>query len=174
LQYCYNLSALLHSALEKFCCYLLILLALSEISIVLLRYIYGVGYLKLQDLALYSFSALVILSVVYSFGCNVHVRVDIFREKHSHKTKRIIDILAIIFCLYPLFTITLYWVWPDIVYAWSIYEGSRETGGLAGLFLVKSLLPVVCVLMIVQGSVVIIRGGRYLLDADDAGEGARL
>lgn len=166
MQYWNKVSSNVHQGVEKLCCYLLIILIFSEISIVMLRYIYGVGFLKLHDIALYSFSSLVILSIVYSFGCNSHVRVDVLRDKHSNKTKRLIDTLAVIFCLYPLFGFILYWVWPDITYAWSIFEGSRETGGLAGLFLVKSTLPLVAVLMIIQGSYVLLNGGRYLTNSD--------
>jgi len=165
-----KMSYYIHSAVEKVCCYLLIVLIFSEISIVILRYIYGVGFLKLHDIVLYSFSALVILSIVYSFGCNTHVRVDVLRDKHCHNTKRLIDCFSILFCLYPLFSFILYWVWPDITYAWSIFEGSRETGGLAGLFLVKSLLPLVAVLMLVQGSYVLLNGGHYLTNNKPAAE----
>jgi len=161
LQYWNKVSSHVQSGVEKLCSYLLIVLIFSEISIVMLRYIYNVGFLKLHDIALYSFSALVILSIVYSFGCNAHVRVDVFRDKQSDKSKRLIDKFAILFCLYPLFSFILYWVWPDIIYAWSIFEGSRETGGLAGLFLVKSMLPLVAVLMMIQGSYVLLNGGNY-------------
>ncbi|WP_114284499.1 TRAP transporter small permease subunit [Candidatus Halocynthiibacter alkanivorans] len=162
MDYSYKLSEFLHLLVEKICLYLVCALVISEITIVLLRYIYGIGYLQLHDFALYSFSALVVLSVVYCFGRNSHVRVDVFREKHSVRLKKIVDIVSIIGFLLPFYLMILYWVWPDILYAWSIAEGSRETGGLGGLFLVKTTLPVACMLLIVQGIAVVVRGGKYL------------
>ncbi len=164
----------IHLVVEKLCLYLLVVLVLCEITIVLLRYIYGIGFLQLQDLALYSFSILVVLSIVYGFGRDGHVRVDVFRERQGQRLKQQIDAAAILLLMIPFCALTLYWVWPDISYAWQIFEGSRETGGLPGLFLVKTSLPLVCCLMILQGIVVLLRGGRYLpietaTGADSAG-----
>ncbi len=166
LQFPYKLGLFIHLLVEKICLYLITALVVSEILIVLLRYIYGIGFLQLHDFALYSFSVLVVLSVVYCFGHDNHVRVDVFREKHSVKLKKIIDIVSVLGFLLPFYALVLYWVWPDIHYAWSIAEGSRETGGLGGLFLVKSALPVAAVLMILQGMVVVFRGGKYLFSAE--------
>ena len=168
----YKLGLLIHLLVEKLCLYLVAVLVICEVAIVLLRYIYGIGFLQLQDLALYSFSILVVLSIVYGFGRNEHVRVDVFRENQGQRLKRQIDAVAILLLMIPFFMLTLYWVWPDISYAWKITEGSRETGGLAGLFLVKSALPLVCILMIVQGIVVLVRGGRYLSEKPVASVGA--
>lgn len=113
-------------------------------------------------MSVYSFSGLVLLSVLYTFGRNEHVRVDVFREGQSEKIQQWVDIASIVLFLIPFFALVLYWVWPDIQYAWSIKEGSQETGGLGGLYLVKSILPLVSALMIVQGLIVILKRGVYL------------
>ena len=113
-------------------------------------------------MSVYSFSGLVLMSVLYTFGRNEHVRVDVFREGHSVKIQQWVDIVSIVLFLIPFFALILYWVWPDIQYAWSIKEGSQETGGLGGLYLVKSILPMVSALMIVQGLIVILKRGVYL------------
>ncbi len=153
---------LIHSLVEKICTYLLISLIVSEISTVLLRYIYDVGFLKLHDFALYSFSVLVVMSIIYTYGRNNHVRVDVFREKQQPKMQQLVDVISIVLFLIPFFFLTLYWVWPDIVYAWQITEGSRETGGLPGLFIVKSSLPLMCILMIAQSLFIILRRGQFM------------
>jgi TRAP-type mannitol/chloroaromatic compound transport system permease small subunit len=113
-------------------------------------------------MSVYSFSGLVLMSVLYTFGRNEHVRVDVFREGQSVKIQQWVDIVSIVLFLIPFFALILYWVWPDIQYAWSIKEGSQETGGLGGLYLVKSILPMVSALMIVQGLIVILKRGVYL------------
>jgi TRAP-type mannitol/chloroaromatic compound transport system permease small subunit len=164
----YKISLFIHLLVEKICLFLVVALVFSEICIVFLRYIYDIGFLQLHDFALYNFSALVMFSVVYTFGCNKHVRVDVFREKHSIKVQQRVDIIAVVGFLIPFFTLILYWVWSDIVYAWSILEGSRETGGLGGLYLVKSTLPLVCLLMIIQGVCVIIRHGQFLSETPES------
>ncbi|MEH6445962.1 MAG: TRAP transporter small permease subunit [Oceanospirillaceae bacterium] len=164
----YKISLFIHLLVEKICLFLVVALVFSEICIVFLRYIYDIGFLQLHDFALYNFSALVVFSIVYTFGCNKHVRVDVFRENQSIKVQQQVDIIAVVFFLMPVFLLILYWVWSDIYYAWSIFEGSRETGGLGGLFLVKSTLPLVSLLMFIQGACVIVRRGKYLSQIPDS------
>lgn len=150
------------------CVVLLAGLAFSEIAIVLLRYIYGIGFLQLQDFAAYCFAALVVLGIPYALGRDAHVRVDVFREKQSPATRRAVDMAGIVLLLMPVFTLLLYHVWPDIQYAWQIKEGSKETGGLPGLYLIKSCLPLAAVLMLIQGGAILLRKGEY----SDSGAGA--
>lgn len=148
---------LLHRLTGLLCIFLLCGMVISEIAIVLLRYVYGIGFLQLQDFAAYSFAALVVLGIPYALADDAHVRVDVFREKQSAATRLAVDRAAVILFLMPVFMLTLTSVWPDILYSWSISEGSRETGGLPGLYLVKSALPLACILMVYQGLLILIR-----------------
>ncbi len=147
----------LHRLTGGLCIILLACLATSEIVVVMLRYIYGIGFLQLQDFAAYSFAALLVLGIPYALARDAHVRVDVFREHQSQALKNKIDIAAVLLLLIPVFGLTLYSVFPDVSYAWQIKEGSKETGGLPGLFIVKSALPVACVLMIFQGLLIATR-----------------
>ena len=105
------------------------------------------------------FGALLVLSVPYALVGDAHVRVDVFRERQSEQLRRQIDRLAVVLLLLPVFIMILWTSWPDISYAWQIFEGSKETGGLPGLFIVKTSVPISCLLMIIQG--------LALLRADD-------
>ena len=157
-----RVSLYIHLLTKKITGYLLAILVVSQIVTVLLRYIYNTGFLALHDISLYSFGALVLLSIIYTFGKNQHVRVDVFREHQSLRVQQNVDIASMVFFLIPFYSLVLYWVWPDIQYAWSIKEGSQETGGLGGLYLVKSTLPLLCIAMLIQGLVVIMTRGVYL------------
>mgnify|MGYP000533249027 CR=1 FL=1 len=157
-----SLGLTLHRLTGVLCVFLLAGLAASEIAIVLLRYIYGIGFLQLQDFASYCFAALVILGIPYALGRDAHVRVDVFREKQTPATRRSVDFAGVVLLLIPVFSLLLYHVWPDIRYAWEIKEGSKETGGLPGLYLVKTCLPVTAVLMLLQGATILLRKGEYV------------
>lgn len=152
-----NIGLKLHHITGAVCIALLACLTTSEVLVVMLRYVYGIGFLQLQDFAAYSFAALLVLGVPYALARDAHVRVDVFREHQTEALKRRIDIAAVLLLLIPVFGLTLYSVWPDISYAWEIKEGSKETGGLPGLFLVKSALPLSCALMIIQGLLIVVR-----------------
>lgn len=141
----------LHRITAAICLILMTILFLVEIVIVLLRYVFGIGFLELQDIVSYSFAVLVVLGLPVTLRLDKHVRVDVFRDFQSVRTARLSDNVAICALLIPVFAMTLYFVTPDIIYAWRIREGSVETGGLPGYFLIKTALPLSCTLMILQG-----------------------
>lgn len=138
---------------------MLALILIGQLSVVILRYVFGVGFIELQDAVTYSFATLVVLGVPVAQAVDGHVRVDVFRGHQSPRVRAWFDRVGIVAFLIPVFGLTIWWVWPDVAYSWSIHEGSVETGGLPGLFVVKTMLPLACVLMIVQGLAGLITGG---------------
>jgi TRAP-type mannitol/chloroaromatic compound transport system permease small subunit len=146
-----RLCATLHRLTLAVCLVLVGLLLCSQISIVILRYCFGVGFLELQDFTGYVFACLVTLSIPVALVLDRHVRVDVWREHQSSAQRRLLDNAGVLLLLLPVFALSLYLVFPEIAYAWQIREGSRETGGLAGVYLVKTLFPISCVLMIIHG-----------------------
>jgi len=136
----------------RFACQCLVALILGgELAVVILRYVFGLGFIELQDAVAYGFAALVVLGLPVAWREEAHVRVDVLRARQSPALRRLTDRIGILALLIPFFALVIWWVWPDIRYSWSIREASVETGGLPGLFLVKSCLPLACALMILQG-----------------------
>ena len=108
---------------------------------------------EIQDAVNYAFAALVALSVAVSFDADKHVRVDVFRQNWSERTNRRIDWLGDLLLALPVFAIMLWTAFPLVKSSWAILEGSPETGGLPGLFLVKTclvILPALVVIYILQ------------------------
>lgn len=169
-----RLALKIHKATGAVCISLLSVLVVTEVVIVLLRYVFGIGFLPLQNLASYSFSALVVLGIPYALVRGSHVRVDILREHQSASFKRKVDFFAILLFLFPFFGLTLYMVSPDIFYSWKILEGSKETGGLPGLFLVKTALPLSCLLMLFQGFVIVFNNKVSNDKSDSTKQGAKI
>lgn len=139
-----------------FCMALLIVIFFFQMCVVLLRYLYSIGHIQLQDAVSFSFAALCILAIPTAIRSNAHVRVDIFREYQSKETRRKFDCVAIIVFTIPLFCMTFWYAFPLVAYSWSILEGSRETGGLPGFFLVLTALPIGCVFMLIQGLAILL------------------
>lgn len=161
-----RLGLIAHRLNEKLCLTAIACLALTELVIVILRYVYSLGFLPLQDFATYCYSVLVVMGVPYALGRNAHVRVDVIRAKQSALAARATDALAVLAFLSPVYAMTAISVWPDISYAWQILEGSRETGGLGGRFLVKTFLPISCALMLLNGLIILRRRGQWLAWGD--------
>jgi TRAP-type mannitol/chloroaromatic compound transport system permease small subunit len=121
----------------------------AQTVVVLMRYVMGVGFLELQDLVTYTFSSLVVLSVPLALRKDRHVRVDILRARFSRRRNLRIDVVGHLVFTLPVFGLLLWNALPLVAKSWAIFEGSRETGGLPGMFVVKSMLIVMAVLMLV-------------------------
>jgi TRAP-type mannitol/chloroaromatic compound transport system permease small subunit len=132
------------------CMFLLAMLFVSQFAVVLLRYLFAIGFVQLQDFVLYCFAALSILGIPVALRLDKHVRVDIFRKSGATKRARRTDQFSYIVLLLPLFVVTFIHAMPLVTFSWQIQEGARETGGLGGYFIIMTVLPVVCVLTIIQ------------------------
>lgn len=154
------LAQALDRVAQLVCMAALCLLTLVVLTVVVLRYGFNSGSIALQDLAGYSFAVFLALSVPACLARGGHVRVEVVSEKLSPAYLRRADAVALVLFLIPVFGLVLWAYWPDLLYSWSIREGAIETGGLSGLFLVKTALPVSAALMIVQGIAAVI-GPRH-------------
>jgi TRAP-type mannitol/chloroaromatic compound transport system permease small subunit len=124
---------------------------------VLLRYGFGAGSIKAQDLSAYAFAVFVVLSLPLALTRGAHVRVDVLSARLGPRYLRRVDGVAWAFAVVPIFGLIVWAGWRDIAFSWQIAEGSVTPGGLGGLYLVRTALPVAAVLMIVQGLAVLLR-----------------
>nr|WP_319387108.1 TRAP transporter small permease subunit [uncultured Roseibium sp.] len=127
---------------------LAVIVFLGQLSMVLMRYLLGFGFLEIQDAVNYAFASLVALSVAVSFEADKHVRVDVFRQRLTEAANRRIDWLGDMALALPVFVIMLWMAYPLVRSSWIIFEGSPETGGLPGLFLVKTCLLILPALVV--------------------------
>jgi TRAP-type mannitol/chloroaromatic compound transport system permease small subunit len=126
-------------------------LALSVLGTIVARLGFDAGRIELQNLAGYAFAVLLVMAIPYTLARDGHVRVEVLSEKLSADYLRRADLSALLFFLIPVFGLLIWAFLPDLVYSWSIREGAVETGGLGGVFLVKTTLPVAAALTILQG-----------------------
>ncbi len=141
-----------------FCVAACLLLVATVLAVVVLRYGFGMGFIWLQDLAGYAFAVFLALSVPVCLAQGGHVRVEVVSERMPPGYLFWADLAALLFFLIPVFGLAAWAYWPDLRYSWAIREVSVETGGLPGLFIVKTALPVFAILMIVQGIASVLRG----------------
>lgn len=127
-----------------------ILMVLIQFSIVLFRYVFGFSNVAVNESVLYLHATLFMLGAGYTLMTDNHVRVDIFYAKSSPRRKASIDIFGHLVLLIPSMAVLAYWSWPSVVNSWKIYEGAISVGGIPASFLLKSLIPAFCVLLIIQ------------------------
>src|SRR3546814_16115434 len=88
---------------------------------------------------------------VYALLHDAHVRVDIFYRPSSLRYKAVVDLWGATLLLLPLVVIVVMGSYGYVIDSWQRLEVSRETGGLPGLFLPKSVILVFCLLIGLQG-----------------------
>ncbi len=133
-----------------------LLLAVMVLVNVVLRYGFGEGSIRMQDLAGYAFAVFLVLSLPVTLSRGGHVRVEVISERMPAGYLRAADGVALLVFLIPMFGLIIWAGWADLAYAFRIREGSVTPGGLGGLWLVKAALPVAAVLMILQGVAVVL------------------
>ena len=82
---------------------------------------------------------------------NDHVRVDIIYNNLSPSKKAKIEFTGCVLFLLPFCGLILYTSWNYVGQSWQIMEGSREPGGLQGVYLLKSFIPLFAFLLGLQG-----------------------
>ena len=104
-----------------------------------------------------------LVGMAYTLQQDAHVRVDIFYSRFSKQGQAWVDLCGALFLLLP-FMLFISWIsWEYIVDSWEVMEGSREAGGLPGVFLLKSLILVMTSLLSLQALTQVARNIETIL-----------
>ena len=114
------------------------------------RYLFQSGSIALQELEWHLFDVVIMLGIAYTLQRSAHVRVDIFYDQYSDRTRHLINIFGALFFILPFSLLIIYVGFDFVVISFDQMEASSDPGGLSYRFLVKSLLPLAFVLLIVQ------------------------
>ena len=145
--------------------WLALAMVLVQFGVVLLRYVFGISFIALNESVLYMHSALFMLGAGYTLLVDGHVRVDIFYARAEERGKAKIDLAGHLILLLPSMAALAYWTWPSVRNSWAIFEGPISVGGIPASFLLKSLIPAFCVLLIVQSISCILKNLLRLKEA---------
>lgn len=132
-------------------------LVLVQFLVVILRYIFSIGFIWMQEAVWYFHGFLFIVGAGYTLLHDGHVRVDVFYASASDKAKAWIDLLGSVFLLMPLCVFTFYISWGYVLNAWKTLEPSSEAGGLPLIFLVKTAVWIFAIVVGLQAVSLIIK-----------------
>ncbi|MFT5869094.1 MAG: TRAP-type mannitol/chloroaromatic compound transport system permease small subunit [Paracoccaceae bacterium] len=141
--------------------WLALFMVLVQFCIVIGRYVFGFNSIAAQESVLYMHATLFMLGAGFTLLVDKHVRVDVFYAKVSARTRRRIDIFGHLFLLLPSMTVLLYWSWPSVRNSWRILEGPISVGGIEAVFLLKTLIPAFCILILLQSLSILLRLFRH-------------
>lgn len=150
--------------------WLALAMVLLQFAIVLLRYLYGISYIFLTESVLYMHAALFMLGAGYTMLVDGHVRVDIFYARRSLRGKAIIDLVGHVLFLLPMCAMIIWMSRRFVTNSWAILEGPLSVGGIPASFLLKSLIPLFCVLLVLQAVAAILRDGMRVFAPQSLGD----
>jgi TRAP-type mannitol/chloroaromatic compound transport system permease small subunit len=134
----------------------------AEFAVVVLRYAFGIGSIRLQESVLYAHAGLFLLAAAWILQQDGHVRVDIFYAQARPQSRALVDLFGAIVFLLPfagtLFVLTL----PYVERSWVIHEGSPQPSGLPFVYLLKTMILAFAVMIGLQGVAQALRAALIL------------
>ena len=152
----------------RFIAWFTLFIVIITFLVVLLRYGFDYGSIALQESTSYFHAFVFMLGAAYTLKHDGHVRVDIFYRKMTKAKKALVDLLGTLFLLFPVCLFIFIVSWDYVFTSWSLLEESGESGGLAYVYILKSALLIMPVLLMLQGTALILRNLLTLKENNDA------
>lgn len=134
-----------------FVSWLVLALVLVTFLVVVLRYLFDLSWVMMQESIIYLHGLVFMLGAAYTLKHEGHVRVDIIYQRCTLVGKAWIDLLGTVFLLLPVAGFILWSSWDYVMSSWDILEASRNSGGLPFVYLLKTCLLLMSGLLILQG-----------------------
>ena len=134
--------------------WLLLAMAVVQFGVVILRYVFGLNYIFMQESITYMHGAVFLLAGGYALLTDDHVRVDIFYREASPRKKALTDLAGTYLLLFPVCLLLIWTASPYVARSWAVGEGSNESSGIQALFIIKSFIPAFAVLIMMAGFVI--------------------
>ena len=128
-----------------------LIMAVLGFAIVIARYGFSVGSIAAQELVMYLHAFVLLCAAATTLACDGHVRVDIFYSRWSSQRRALVNLAGSLLLLMPVMLFILVISWEYVAQAWARHETSAEAGGLAWVYLLKSLILLFAVQMLLQG-----------------------
>ena len=148
--------------------WLLILLVLIQGLVVGLRYGFNWGSIALQEAVTYLHALCFMLGAAFTLQVDRHVRVDVLYRSMSLKQQAWVNAFGSVLLLMPVCLFMLWTSHEYVVQAWAVKERSADSGGLAIVYLLKTLIPLLALSLFGQAFAELGRAVLTLADYDIA------
>ena len=146
---CNKIDAL-NERIGQFIAWFVLAMVCVTFLVVVMRYGFNFGRIAIQESVTYMHALVFMLAGAYTLKHNEHVRVDIFYQDMSPRNKAKVNFFGTLFLLLP-FSIFIVWVsYSYVSNSWKLLEGSREAGGLPLVYLLKTMIPLMAILLFIQ------------------------
>jgi TRAP-type mannitol/chloroaromatic compound transport system permease small subunit len=138
-------------AIGRAIAWLLLAMVLATVLVVVLRYALNQGSVMLQETVMYLHGITFMLGIPFALKQDAHVRVDLIYSALGRRARLIVNLVGHLLFLVPVAIAIIVYSHTYVANAWRILERSPEVGGLPATFLLKTLIPVMASLLLLQG-----------------------
>jgi len=154
----------LNRSIGKAVSWLTLLLVLVIVVDVSLRYVFNSTSAASTELEWHLFATIFLLGAAYTLQDDGHVRVDVFYDRFSDKTKAWVNLLGTAVLLIPFCCIALFESLSFVASSYALGETSPQPGGLPARWIIKAVIPFSLFLLALQGISIIIKSLTVILD----------
>ncbi len=142
--------------------FLVLAMAAIQFTAVILRYVFGLNFIAMQESVTYFHGAAFLLAGGYALLTDDHVRVDIFYRDASPRQKAMVDLAGTYLFLLPFCFVALWAAAPYVADSVAVREGSVEQSGVKGVYILKALIAVYLTLLALAGFVAATRAASVI------------
>ncbi|MBE3640596.1 TRAP transporter small permease subunit [Mangrovicoccus algicola] len=139
------------------------LLMLTIFVNVVLRYVFDIGMIELEELQWHLNAVAVMLALAWAYRCEDHVRVDMIHARLSPRGRAAVEAAGLVFLFFPFIGLLCWHGWTIFGYSWALKEGSPMPSGLPARYVIKGVMAAGLSLLALQGLSLLARALGTLL-----------
>jgi TRAP-type mannitol/chloroaromatic compound transport system permease small subunit len=139
------------------------IMMLLTCAVVIARYWFNTGLTPVAEGVMFLHACVFMLGIAYTLRTGDHVRVDIIYQRLSRRAQACIDLLGAFLFLFPVAAYIFIASLDYVGLSWRLQESSPEPGGLPATYLLKGLIPLMAILLGLQGIAEVLRCLQVLL-----------
>jgi TRAP-type mannitol/chloroaromatic compound transport system permease small subunit len=113
---------------------------------------FGLNATQLQESEYWLHTILFCLVIGWAYTKQAHVRIDLLRDRLGHRTRYLIEILGCLLLLIPFSLMTFYFNLNYAQASFQEHEISKSVIGLTHVWILKSFLPAMFVLLLLAAT----------------------
>ncbi len=131
--------------------YLVVLLTAVLGYEILARYAFNSPTKWAFDMSYMIGGAFFLFGEAYALKHKRHVRIDIFYNRFSTRTRASIDVFFYLLFFFPLWIGMLVYLYPYVLFSWKVQERSMQSYWQPLIYPFKTLMPIGVFLLVLQG-----------------------
>lgn len=129
---------------------------------VVLRYIIGTNYIAMEEMQWHLYAVGFMIALSFCAVRDGHVRVDVFAERCSPRTRAWFEFFGLVLFLIPFCYVVLLYGYPFVERSFRINEVSAAPGGLPHRWIIKSVILLAFALLTCAAVARLARVSSYL------------